>query len=242
MRLVILGIAATTLATGAAQAQGSWQPQASPSPQPPIYTAVPPPPAPPRSPKEQSARPKGNPASWVRDDDYPAESRRNDEQGTTGFRLTIGADGMVTGCDITMSSGFARLDEAACRVMTERGRFNPALDNKGKPTTGSWASRFRWVLPKPDLMPVPQPFLDTISFVIEADGTASNCSHTGPGPLSKAASPCGNGLVFEPPRDAAGNPVRRKVTAVVSLQVSDPDAVPLIAPLPPAAKPKRRKP
>ena len=50
----------SSIAAVSAGAQGNWQPQASPSPQPPIY-APPPAPAVARSPKEQSARPKGNP-------------------------------------------------------------------------------------------------------------------------------------------------------------------------------------
>ena len=246
MRLVIAGIFVTGLAgmAQAATAQGNWQPQATPSPPPPIYTAVPPPPAPARSGKEQPARPITNPGTWVTDDAYPAESLRNDEQGTTAFRLTIDPTGRVTACAITSSSGYDRLDIKACELMQANGRFSPALDRKGKPTTGSWASRFKWVLPKPELVPVPKPFADTISFIIEADGTATECVHLGPGPLSKAASPCGDGQVFEPPRDGAGNPVRRKVTAKVSFEVTDPDAVPppIAVVSPPVPKPKRRKP
>ena len=249
MRLVIHGIFATGLA-GIAQiaaAQGIWQPQASPSPSPPpVYATPPAPPAPAPAPsgKERPARPVTNPGTWVTNDAYPAESARNREQGTTAFRLSIDPAGQVTACTITSSSGYDRLDIAACKLMQLNGRFSPALDKKGKPTTGTWASRFKWVLPEPELMPVPQPFVDMVSFIIEADGSATECLHSGPGPLSKAVSPCGDGKVFEPPRDAAGNLVRRKVTAKISLEVTDPDAIPppVAAPPPPVPKPKRRKP
>ena len=245
MRLVIAGIFVTGLAgmAQAATAQGNWQPQATPSPPPPIYTAAPPPPTPPRSGKEQPARPISDPGTWVTDDAYPAESLRHDEQGMTGFRLTIDPTGRVTACAITSSSGYDRLDIKACELMQANGRFSPALDKKGKPTTGSWASRFRWVLPEPELAPVPKPIVDTMSFIIETDGTATECVHSGPGPMSNVA-PCGHGQVFETPRDAAGNPVRRKITAKISFEVTDPDAAPppAAATPPPAPKPKRRKP
>ena len=249
MRLVIAGIFVTGLAglAQAATAQGNWQPQASPSPQPPVYTAVPPPPAPPRSGKEQPTRPKGNPGTWVTDDDYPAESLRNDEQGTTGFRLTIGPDGLVTACDITLSSGSALLDETACRLMSERGRFLPALDKKGKPTTGTWASRFRWVLPEPEPMKI-EAFSQLKSFIVETDGTATQCQSLANGvsdlELDKGM-PCNRTAMVVPFTDADGKPVRRKVTLTVSLTVTDPAAPPppvAVTPPPPAPKPKRRKP
>ena len=254
MRLAIAGIFVTGLAGIAqvAEAQGSWQPQASPSPAPPtpvfvLRPAPPPAPPPPPSGKERPPRPAGDPGRWVTNDDYPAEAVRNEQHGTTGFRLTIDTNGKIIGCDITSSSGFASLDETTCRVITRRARFSPALDKKGKPITGTWASRFRWVLQDDDLQPVPEPFVDIISFIIETDGTATGCTHSGPGPLTKVASPCGNGQVFEPPRDAAGNPVRKKVTATISFEVTDPDAVlpspaASLSPLPkPASQQKRRK-
>lgn len=246
MRLVIAGIFVTGLA-GIAQtvtAQADPKPQVSPAPPPPIFTAIPAPPPPPRSPKERSATPKGNPGTWVTNDDYPPESVRNNEQGTTGFRLTIGPDGLVTTCDITLSSGFAQLDQTACGLMTQRGQFNPALDRKGKPTTSTWASRFRWVLPEPKISPAPQPFVETMSFTVEPDGSASDCTKTGGGsPIAGETGPCGFGQVFEPYRDATGNAIRRRVTLMISLTVTNPDAPPVIAaPPPPPPPPKRRKP
>lgn len=249
MRLVKAGIFVTGLAGMAqiATAQGSWQPQASPSPAPPpVYVSPPAPPPAPRLPsgKERPARPIGDLGTWVTNDDYPAEAAKNSQHGTTGFRLTIDPNGKIVGCEITSSSGFASLDETACRVISQRGRFSPALDKKGKPIAGTWASRFRWVLQDDGLQPVPKPFVDIISFIIEPDGTATGCTHSGPGPLTKVASPCSNGQVFEPPRDAAGNPVRRKVTAKVSFEVTDPDAPPAVVTAPaakPPVQPKRRK-
>lgn len=249
MRLIWTGIAIGVMAGSAAPgiAQGSWTPQASPSPAPPplVYVppAPPPPPPAPRSPKERPATPISNPGTWVTSDDYPTESLRADAQGTTAFRLTIGPDGRVTACDVTATSGFPQLDETACRLMSERGRFSPALDRKGKPTTGSYANRFKWVLPATKI----EPFSQLKSFIVEPDGTATNCQSLANG-VSDAESdrsmPCNGTVMVIPYTDADGKPVRRKVTLKVSLTVTDPDAVlpPLAAPPPPPPKPKRRKP
>src|SRR5918998_4214017 len=61
-----------------------------------------PPPAPPPPPKKvEPARAKANLASYVSDADYPSSAQRAEEQGTTGFRLTVGPNGRVTECEIT---------------------------------------------------------------------------------------------------------------------------------------------
>jgi protein TonB len=102
-------------------------------------------PQPPRTVEPAHAR--ANLASYVSDADYPASAIRAEQQGTTGFRLTVGTDGRVTGCDVTSSSGSPALDQATCRIMRSRARFTPARDDHGNPTTDSVSSRIRWVLP-----------------------------------------------------------------------------------------------
>ncbi len=112
-----------------------------PMPPPPIS----PPPAPPPPPRTvEPARARANLASYVSNDDYPASALRNEEEGTTGFRLTVGPDGRVTNCSVTASSGSAALDSATCRLMRSRARFTPARDSNGQPTTDSVSSRIRW--------------------------------------------------------------------------------------------------
>jgi len=122
------------------------QPPLPPAPPPPIQ--VPPPPAPPPPPQRvEPARARANLASYVSDADYPASAQRNEEQGTTGFRLTVGTDGRVTNCEVTSSSGSSTLDAATCNIMRRRARFTPAHDSAGNPTTDTVSSRIRWVLP-----------------------------------------------------------------------------------------------
>lgn len=117
-------------------------------PPPPIF--VPPPPAAPPPPRftPKGAVPKGNPGSWATTNDYPSRALREEREGTTGFRVTVGPDGKVTDCTVTSSSGHSDLDEAACANIRRRARFAPAMDGNGNPTTGSYSNRVRWVIPK----------------------------------------------------------------------------------------------
>lgn len=113
---------------------------------PPAPVVAPPPPAPKFQPK--SATPRGNPGSWANANDYPSGPLRREEEGVTRFRVTVGADGRVTSCDVTGSSGSSELDSTTCSLITRRGRFNPATDGEGSPVAGAWSSSVRWQIPK----------------------------------------------------------------------------------------------
>ncbi|MBB3859760.1 protein TonB [Novosphingobium hassiacum] len=117
---------------------------------PPAPVALPPAPAAPPPPRfsPKGAAPKGNPGSWATTNDYPSRALREEREGTTGFRVSIGTDGKVTDCQITRSSGSPDLDEATCANVRRRARFTPATDGEGQPTTGSYSNSVRWVIPK----------------------------------------------------------------------------------------------
>jgi protein TonB len=121
----------------------------TPQPPPPPIQVAPPAPAAPPPPRIQpkAAVPKGNPGNWATTNDYPTRALREERAGVTGFRVSVGADGRVTNCSITSSSGSPDLDEATCTNVTRRARFNPATDGEGQPTTGSYTGRIRWVIP-----------------------------------------------------------------------------------------------
>ena len=129
--------------------------QTTPNIQPVIITprADPVPPAPPRPPAppppriSQAAQAKGSLTSLFSTDDYPQSAIRNEEQGTTAVRLTIGTDGRVTGCDISSSSGSSSLDSTTCSVIKRRARFTAAKDQNGQPIQGTFSQRIRWELP-----------------------------------------------------------------------------------------------
>ena len=111
-------------------------------------TPTPPPPPPPPVAKRPNPIPKGNPGNWANTNDYPSRALQQEREGTTGFRVTVGANGRVTDCQIASSSGHPDLDTATCTNVTRRARFDPALDGNGQPTTGTYSNRVRWQIPK----------------------------------------------------------------------------------------------
>lgn len=122
---------------------------AAPPAPPPLVIHPQAPPAPPPAPSQASGvKPKGSPGDWVTSDDYPPSALRNEEQGSTGFKLDVGADGRPTSCTVTRSSGFADLDETACRLLQRRGRFTPAKDTAGNGMASVYSSSVRWQIPK----------------------------------------------------------------------------------------------
>src|SRR3546814_3143032 len=115
-----------------------------------VITPTAPPAPPPPQPKREAvgAKPRSNPGSWATNADYPSSALRNEEEGTTGFRVTVGTHGRVTDCSVTSSSGSSTLDEATCRLITRRARFTPAEDSNGNPITDTYSNRIRWQIPE----------------------------------------------------------------------------------------------
>lgn len=114
-------------------------------PAPPAPPAPPPPPPPPAISKAAAAR--GQPSSWVTNDDYPPAAIRSGDQGSVGVSFSINAQGRIENCQVTSSSGSSLLDRTTCQLVTRRGRYSPAVDAAGNPTTSRASLRFRWVLP-----------------------------------------------------------------------------------------------
>ena len=77
--------------------------------------------------------------------DYPAESIRNNEQGTTRLRFHIGRENELTRVDIEKSSGFPRLDRIALEALS-RCSFASARDKDGTPITSSFSIAYVWRL------------------------------------------------------------------------------------------------
>jgi protein TonB len=97
--------------------------------------------------KPKDPSPANSPSRWATTEDYPSVSLRRDEHGTTKFRVKVGSDGLVKACEIVKSSGHKRLDDATCRLVTDRARFEPARDEFGDRVAGSYINSVRWVLP-----------------------------------------------------------------------------------------------
>jgi protein TonB len=101
----------------------------------PVPVAVQAPPAPPAPPPP----PKIIPASAVQyleppAPEYPRLSRRNAEHGKVMVRVYIDVAGMPRNVQVSSSSGFARLDDAALSAV-QKARFKPYTEN-GQPTAG----------------------------------------------------------------------------------------------------------
>src|SRR5262249_33100870 len=128
--------------------------QIAPPVAPPVVTVAPPPPPPPPPPpapitiQPVRASPRGNPQLWITTDDYPSASLRNNEEGVTRYRVDVGADGKMAGCNVTGSSGHPGLDDAVCRLLPRRGRFNAAKDSSGQATPSVYSGAVRWQIPK----------------------------------------------------------------------------------------------
>jgi protein TonB len=94
-----------------------------------------------------AARARNDPSRWLTDNDYRPNWARRELTGLAGFRLQIAADGRVTGCSITRSTGHAELDEATCALVARRARFEPARGTSGEPVAGSYSGSVLWELP-----------------------------------------------------------------------------------------------
>ncbi|MDA8455028.1 energy transducer TonB [Acidovorax sp. GBBC 3334] len=77
--------------------------------------------------------------------EYPLNSIRGKEQGTSAITLTVGAGGSVRETAVLTSSGSARLDQAAADGMAAC-RFKPAQDSTGAPMQSSYVMRHEWRL------------------------------------------------------------------------------------------------
>ena len=70
---------------------------------------------------------------WLTSRDYPTEMLRGGYEGVVNFRLLVDASGNPTSCHIQTSTRPKEFDDAVCRAVMKRVKFNPALDAKGNP-------------------------------------------------------------------------------------------------------------
>jgi TonB family protein len=78
--------------------------------------------------------------------DYPIDALRRGDEGITAFLLRIGRDGRAKKCEILESSGHAPLDDAVCRLMLEKAKFDVSAVG---PNTDipPMTDRVRWAAP-----------------------------------------------------------------------------------------------
>lgn len=87
-----------------------------------------------------------NPATWIRNEDYPDSAVRAEKSGSTVIRFVISAEGRISDCTPVVSSGTPELDAASCRLMVDRAKYEPALDADGKPISVRNVQTVNWVI------------------------------------------------------------------------------------------------
>lgn len=105
----------------------------------------PPPPSPSFTPK--GARPSNSSAGWITTNDYPRRPLIDHIEGSASYRLVIGTNGRVSSCELTRPSGNRALDDATCRLITSRARFESATDENGAKVMGTYTGSVRWEIP-----------------------------------------------------------------------------------------------
>ena len=170
--------------------------------------------------------PTGNPGLWVTTNDYPATALREMREGMVGFSLTVGPNGQVSACDVTSSSGSSDLDAAACTLITQRARFTPARNEKGKAMSGRYANRVRWQIPSKGQnvarsLPIPKQGQVNFTFIVDENGKPKNCTISGSSLIESAKTPCDAGVTFQPYYNANGERIAVKVQTSQTVNVTE---------------------
>jgi protein TonB len=79
---------------------------------------------------------------------YPARAKAAGEHGIVYFRVNLDRDGRLIGCEVTLSSGFPRLDAETCELMVAHGVFKPVRDEAGRLINPTHDGAIKWALPE----------------------------------------------------------------------------------------------
>ena len=79
---------------------------------------------------------------------FAVSTRALGAEGSVGYRLVIGTAGRVSSCELTRPSGQRALDDATCRLIAGRARFEPATDETGAKVLGTFIVSVRWEIPE----------------------------------------------------------------------------------------------
>ena len=97
--------------------------------------------------RKRAPEPTTSPATWISYSDYPKELLREGREGTVYFRLDVDETGKATGCHVQQSTRPDGFDEAVCKSLMRRARFEPALGADGKPIPSYWRSSVSFQIP-----------------------------------------------------------------------------------------------
>jgi TonB family protein len=88
---------------------------------------------------------------------YPPRAIAAHEEGAVGFTVTLDSKGLVTGCQVTHSSGHPRLDQETCDVIAMHAEFKPDSSISSRQVR-THEGLIVWKLPgSTSTLPAPQP-------------------------------------------------------------------------------------
>lgn len=82
----------------------------------------------------------------MRDSDYPKGLGVEGIQGRVSVRYLVDEMGRVADCEVTASSGSKILDDTTCRLISERFRFRPSRDGRGRPVPSYIVENHDWIV------------------------------------------------------------------------------------------------
>jgi TonB family protein len=83
----------------------------------------------------------------IGDSDLPAAEQKKKAKRPVGIRYRVTADGRVTGCAVSKSSGAKALDTLACHLAEERFQYAPARDATGAYREVTLDHVVNWTIP-----------------------------------------------------------------------------------------------
>ena len=90
----------------------------------------------------EPATPANDPTNWIAPNELPIHQRHSGN-GSVDYSLTVDRNGRVERCAIIRHSS-ARIDEAVCRLISMRARFEPATSWNGAAVEGAYNGTVRW--------------------------------------------------------------------------------------------------
>jgi len=81
----------------------------------------------------------------IADRDFPRGASVAGVSGRVEIIFDVEIDGRATNCEIERSSGNRELDETTCRLVTQRFRYEPARDARGRPVPSTLIESHEWI-------------------------------------------------------------------------------------------------
>ena len=88
---------------------------------------------------------QGNPSQWITSNDYPLRILQKGQPALIAFRLSVDETGKPSACHIQKSIGGKEFDDASCKALMKRAKFQPALDAVSKPMASYYIGRIIFV-------------------------------------------------------------------------------------------------